>query len=133
MEAQLKLPIFEKENVEKSFEFSAVSQNLVRCGIGEFTVTHGEVDYYVRKENDFIFIHIASLNLLGKRSGTLFRFMNIQCEHKTPHDVVIPELKDMPKERIIEFINNVVKRHNNREFAWDYEHRCNIYTTANQQ
>ena len=77
-------------------------------------------------ETDYTFVYIPEFNMLGQACFTLFRLIT-EGETKGS-DLVIPELQTMPKERIIEFVESIIQRHNEDAFGWDYVNRCRLYT-----
>jgi hypothetical protein len=46
----------------------------------------------------------------------------------TENDVLLPELNSLPKDRLIEFVENIIRRYENNEFEWDTDTRSHIYT-----
>lgn len=133
-----KLPLFDTEVVEKEFELSFDSKTKEQCG-NRLVSRHvyirrgekGKIDknFQIQNDKDYTFIHIAGLNFLGQRGSTDFRFITDSDDLPCNEDVLIPELNDLPKERVIEFVENVIQRIIDGEFEWSYEQRKKIYNT----
>lgn len=127
----LTLPLFENETVEKTFEVSFKSKTMtdglprscyMRRGV------KGQIERGCKTPNeiDYTFIHISEFSFTGKECFTLFR-IHTNGEAKG-HDLVFPEIQTMSMERVMEFVENIIKRHNENAFGWDYENRCRLYT-----
>lgn len=131
MKNQLTLPLFKNEIAEKSFEFYFESKTKTdglsrQCYVRRGVKGQLERGHKAPNESDYTFVYIPEFNMLGQACFTLFRLMT-EGESKGS-DLVIPELQTMPKERIIEFVESIIQRHNEDAFGWDYVNRCRLYT-----
>ncbi|MEK6829773.1 MAG: hypothetical protein AABY15_06655 [Nanoarchaeota archaeon] len=134
---QKKLPLFDTETVEKHFELSFESKTkeqfghkLVSRSVYIRRGQEGKVDrgFQVPNKKDYTFISISGLNFLGQRGSIDFRFITDTDDLPCNEDVCLPELNDLPKERLIEFVENVIQRIVDGEFEWDYANRKKIYS-----
>lgn len=135
--AQLKMPLFKGEKTEKSFEISFQSKTTTNFGSRDLSRScyirrgeKGQLEHGNKEPNteDYTFIYISEFNMLGQACFTLFRFLT--SGESKGHDIVIPELQTMSKERLMEFVENVIQRHENDAFGWDSVNRCRLYTCS---
>jgi hypothetical protein len=134
---QNNLPLFESEVVEKHFELSfesktkeQIGHKLVSRSVYIRRGQKGKVDngFQIPNDVDYTFISISGLNFLGNLSGIDFRFITNEKGLPCNNDVLIPELNELSKERLIEFVENVIQRSIDNEFEWDFEKRKKIYS-----
>ena len=134
---QNNLPLFDSEVVEKHFELSFKSKTkeqmgnkLVSRSVYIRRGQKGKVDngFQIANDVDYTFITISGLNFLGNLSGIDFRFITNEKGLPCNNDVLIPELNELSKERLIEFVENVIQRTIDDEFEWDFEKRKKIYS-----
>ena len=132
---QLKIPLFKDEKVEQSFEINFKSKTTTSFGTKELSRScyirrgvKGQFELGSKTPNteDYTFIYISEFNMCGQDCFTLFRFLTRGKSER--YDVVIPELQTMSKERLMEFIESVIQKHENHAFSWDYTNRCRLYT-----
>jgi hypothetical protein len=116
---QLKLPLFADEIIEAEI---SVYVDIKFRGLSS---PHHSV--FIHRANNTTYLHIAGLNLLGQRSGTLFRFLSEPGIFPLPFDVIIADLNALSEQHLIEFSANIVKRHWRSEFHWNTTARCFVY------
>jgi len=136
---QLTLPLFKGEQVEKEFDFTHTSKHKVQFGNEfkkrTFYVRRGKkggIDkgFQIPNDKDYTFVHVSGFNFCGQpNSNTVFRFITNSDQMPMSSDVLLPELNDLPKDRLIDFIEDVILRYQNGEFEWDTETRTRIYNT----
>lgn len=133
---QQKLPLFDSEVVEKHFELSFKSKTkeqfghkLVSRSVYIRRGQAGKVDkgFQIPNDKDYTFISICGLNFLGQPSDPEFRFLTNNDGFSCNVDILMPELNNLSKERLIEFVENVIQRTINGEFEWDTIHRKKVY------
>lgn len=132
------LPLFDSEVVEKEFELSFDSKHKEQFG-SKFVSRSvyirrsaaGVIERGCKKPNkkDYTFISIGGLNFLGEKRGVEFRFITDTDGQRFNNDVLLSELNTLPKERVVEFAENVIQRLIDGEFQWCYEDRKKIYNT----
>jgi hypothetical protein len=90
----------------------------------------GEIDkgFQLPNDKDYTFVHIPQFNFVGQPSLTLFRLITDEDQMPTENDILLPELNSLPKDRLIEFVENIIRRYENNEFEWDTDTRSHIYT-----
>lgn len=134
---QNSLQLFENEVVEKHFELSFESKTkeqmghkLVSRSVYIRRGQKGKVDngFQIANDVDYTFIVISGLNFLGNRGDIDFRFITNDSKLPCNNDVLIPELNELSKERLIDFVENVIQRTIDCEFEWDFEKRKKIYS-----
>lgn len=134
---QLALTLFEGENVEGSFDFTHTTKGNATPGIDKLSRKvyirrgkKGEVDkgFQIPNDRDYTFVHIPQFNFVGQPSFTLFRLITDDSQMPTENDILLPELNSLPKDRLIEFVENIIRRYENNEFEWDTDTRSHTYT-----
>jgi len=132
------LSLFDTEKIEREFEFTFDSKTkeqfghkLVSRSVHVRRGQRGKVDcgFQIPNDKDYTFIHISGLNFVGQRGNTEFRFITDSSGLPCDSDVIIPELNNLSRERLIDFIENVIQRIIDGEFEWDSIKRKRVYNT----
>lgn len=135
---QTVLPLFKGEKVHKHFELSFKSKTKEQFGHKFISRSvyirrgqEGKIDkgFQIPNSKSYTFIHIAGLSFLGEYSSTDFRFITHKDGLPHNNDVLMPELNNLSKERLIDFVENVIQRIIDGEFEWDYDNRKKVYNT----